>query len=107
MPAQEKYTKKGDDSGWLRVRLSDSARDGYLCEYTKVELIRETTERVFFRIADGNSDHVGKEASLRKDNADRLLSNIRPVGPATMEVRYTGEPAEETSPFKGRLKQQW
>jgi hypothetical protein len=107
MPTQVKYTKRGDDTGWLRVRLSSPARDVFLCEYTKVEISREEGGRVFFLIAEGNTDHVGKEASLRKQNADIFLKDTAPGGPATMEVSYTGAPAEEVSRFKGRLKQQW
>lgn len=107
MPAQDKYARRADDTGWLRVRLSRPGPDISLCEYTKVEILQEAAGRVFFRIADGNSGHVEDEASLKKDNAERFLSNIPPGGTATMEVRYTGEPAEEVSPFKGPLKQQW
>lgn len=107
MPVKVKYTKRGDDSGWLRVRLTRPEQDVFLCEYTKVEISREEGGRVFFSIAEGNTDYVGKEASLRKQNAEMFLNEIPPGGPATMEVKYAGEPAEETSPFKGRLKQQW
>jgi len=107
MPVQVKYTRRADDNGWLAVALSGSRQLGFLCEYTKVELIREVTGRIFFRIADGNSDHVGKEASLKKENADQFLSDGAPGAPAIVQVRYSGPAAEEVSPFKGRLKQQW
>ena len=102
-----KYTRRADDSGWLAVMLSATKQLGFLCEYTKVEMLKEEGGRVFFTVSDGNSDHVGKEASLKKENAVRFLSDVPPGGPATLQVRYTGAPVEEVSPFKGRLKQQW
>ena len=107
MPTQIKYTRRPDDSGWLGVLLSASSSLGFLCEYTKVEMLKETVDRAFFRIADGNSDHVGKEASLKKENADKFLADIPPSGPATLQVCYAGPPSEESSPFKGSLTQQW
>jgi hypothetical protein len=61
---------------------------------------------VFFRIADGNSAHVGKVASLRKQNATRYLSDAGPGGPASVRAKY-GARSEEVSPYKGRIDQQW
>jgi len=107
MNARVKYTRRPDDSGWLAVLLSMSRQLAYLCEYTRVETLREAAGRLFFRIADGNSDYVGKEGSLKKENADKFLSDIPPGGPATVQVRYAGLPVEEMSSFKGLLKQQW
>jgi len=72
-----------------------------------VEVVRELAGRVYFRVADGNSEHLGKEASLKKENADRFLSDTGPGGPASLRVHYVGTPTEEVSPFKGRLKQQF
>jgi hypothetical protein len=74
--ARVKYTRRADDTGWLAVLLYDTATLGFLCEFTAVEITKETAERTFFRIADGNSDHVGKVASLRKQNATQYLSDI-------------------------------
>ena len=79
---------------------------GFLCEYTKVEMLRETEGRAFFKVADGYS-FVGQEASLSKENANQFLSDVGPQDAAIIQVRYVGAPAEEISPFKGRLKQQW
>ena len=107
MPPKSKYTRRPDDSGWLGVLLSKSGQLGFLCEFTRVDIVRQTPERVFFNIADGNSDHVGKEASLKKENAEKYLSDVPPNGPATAQLTYSGVPVEENSPFKGKLTQQW
>jgi hypothetical protein len=107
MARRVKYTRRADDSGWLAVLLSASRQLGFLCEYTRVEIMNEIAGRLHFRISDGNSDHVGKEASLKKENADKFLVDGPPGGPASMQVQYNGAPTEEVSPFKGLLKQQW
>jgi hypothetical protein len=108
------YTRKAEDSGWLRVRFSSpqqtasgSSLDGFLCEYTKVETVRESGGRVFFKVADG-AQFVGAEASLSAANAKKYLSDVGPEqSAALLSVRYMGQPAEEDSRFKGPLKQQW
>jgi len=104
--AHLKYTRRPDDSGWLGVLLRDTGTLGFLCEYTAVELSHDTSERTFFRIADGNTAHVGKIASLKKQNAARYLSGAGPGGPAAVRVKY-GARSEEVSPYKGKLDQQW
>src|SRR5262245_36467844 len=104
--AQTKYTRRPDDSGWLMVLLSGKRAIVPLCEYTELTILRETSERVFFRIADGNSEYVGEEASLRKENATKFLSKVGPGGPASVRVKY-GVQSEEVSPFQGRRTQQW
>ncbi|AHG93504.1 hypothetical protein J421_5969 (plasmid) [Gemmatirosa kalamazoonensis] len=102
-----KYTRRADDTGWLRVTLNGSGQAAYLCEYTRVQLLRETGGRQYFTIADGNSEHVGKEASLTTANAATYLSDVGPMGPAIVQVSPFGAPIIENSPFKGPLKQQW
>lgn len=102
-----KYTRRADYSGWLTVQLTRTGQRVGLCEYTKVEIAREAQGRVYFKIADGNSEGVGQEASLHKENAQKYLSDVGPKGAAMVWVRYTGEPAWENSPFKGHLLQQW
>lgn len=62
---------------------------------------------MYFKIADGNSAHVGKEASLKADNAKKYLSDVGPQGPGIVQAQYKGAPSEEVSHFKGKLKQQW
>jgi len=102
-----KFTRRAENSGWLVVRLAATRQEIALCEYTKVELTRESAGIVYFKIVDGNSGFVGQEALLHKKNADLYLSDVGPRAPATVNVRYTGDPAWEVSPFKGRLLQQW
>jgi hypothetical protein len=101
------YVKLDDATdGWLKVALEDGSY-AFLCEYTKVTMVKTAGGRTFFRIADGCSESVGKVASLRDDNAARYLTNKGPtVSTETVQVKY-GELAEEISRFKGRLLQQW
>lgn len=111
---QTKYTRKAENPGWLRIRFaspqpssSGPTLDGFLCEYTKVEIIKELAGRVFFRVADG-ATFVGAQASLSAAHAEQFLSDVGPAqSPALLNVHYEGEPTEEVSPFKGPLKQQW
>lgn len=102
----DRYTRRAEASGWLSVRLTRSGQLASLCEYTKVSVTRETSERTFFTIADGFIA-VGEEASLAKANAAKYLSATGPSGAATLTVTYKGAPSYEDSPFKGRLLQQW
>jgi hypothetical protein len=101
-----KYTRCLDNTGWLRVRIVSPDSDGYLCEFTKVQLTREGAGRQFFKILDGWIS-VGKEASMSSAHARQLLSDVAPGGAAKVEVKYDGQPEWETSPFKGPLLQQW
>jgi hypothetical protein len=71
-----------------------------------VNVIRETDGRTYFTIADGFIA-VGEEASLTTANAARYLSTVGPGDAVVVVVTYAGAPAEEVSPFKGRLRQQW
>lgn len=105
--AATKFTRRAEPSGWLTVKLSSSYRPIALCEYTKVELTRQQGGLTYFNVADGNSDFVGQEAYLHDNNVALYLSDTGPRGAASVTVRYVGEPAWETSPFKGRLLQQW
>lgn len=89
------------------MKLTTTMIEIALCEFTKVELIREANGLVYFKIADGNSGYVGQEAFLHKRNADLYFSESGPGDSATVLVRYTGSPEWEVSPFKGRLLQQW
>ncbi len=102
----DKFTRRAEASGWLSVRLSRSGQLTSLCEYTRVNVGRETDGRTYFTIADGFIA-VGEEASLATANAAKYLSTVGPGGPVTVTVTYAGAPTEEVSPFKGRLKQQW
>lgn len=102
----DKFTRRADVSGWLSVRLSRTGQLTSLCEYTRVNVIRETDGRTYFAIADGFIA-VGQEASLTTANAAKYLSMVGPDGAVTVAVTYAGAPTEEVSRFKGKLKQQW
>lgn len=102
----ERYTRRAEASGWLSVRLTKSGQLTSLCEYTKVNVTRETPDRTFFTISDGYVS-VGEEASLSKANASKYFAVNGPGGAATLNVTYRGAPAYENSPFKGKLLQQW
>jgi hypothetical protein len=101
-----KYTRRAEQSGWLTVKLSESGLLTSLCEYTKVMIVRSHSNRTYFKILDG---HVspGKEASLSNTNAEFFLKDAGPEGAASITVEYDGSPSEETSNFKGKLRQQW
>jgi hypothetical protein len=102
----DRFTRRAEASGWLSVRLSKTGQLTSLCEYTRVNAIRETNGRTYFTIADG-SIAVGEEASLTMANAARYLSADGPGGAVAVVVTYAGAPAEEVSTFKGKLRQQW
>lgn len=99
------FTRRAQDSGWLRVRLANGD-DEFLPEYTAVDVIGEAAGRTRFIIADG-SISAGKEASVSTANAGRFLLAQGPGGAASMQATYRGAPAQEVSPFKGPLEQQW
>src|ERR1039457_1174894 len=101
-----KYTCRADQSGWLTVRLSRLSQQASLCEYTQVAILREDNGRTYFKILDGYVS-PGKEASLTNINAARYLNATGPAGAAFITVEYQGNPTEEVSKFKGKLKQQW
>jgi hypothetical protein len=102
----DKFTRRAEASGWLSVLLSRTRQLTSLCEYTRVNVTRDSNGRTYFTIADGFIS-VGEEASLTTANAGRLLSDVGPGDGVMVTVTYAGAPAEEVSPFKGRLKQQW
>ncbi len=101
-----KYTRRADQSGWLTVKLSKTGTLASLCEYTQVDVLRSVNYRTYFKIMDGYAS-PGEEASLADANAALYLSATGPTGSASLSVVYQGTPAEETSKFKGKLKQQW
>jgi hypothetical protein len=92
--------------GWLLIKLSPSQKDAFICEYTKVTMVKSEGGRTYFKVADGLSA-VGLTASLSDENARRLLLKTPPSQAiATVKVKY-GVRKEENSPFKGPLLQQW
>ncbi len=88
-----RYIRCRDDTGWLKIRLTAPMGDVSVCEHTKVEFTREVDGRRFFKIADGSSDYVGKEASLTAAHARQYLADSGPGSAAKVEVKYEGEPS--------------
>jgi hypothetical protein len=105
--ARVKSTRRADDTGWLAVLLRDTGSVGFLCEYTAVEIAKETADRTFFRIADGNSAHVGKFASLKKQNAAKYFSDQGPGGPASVRAKFGTRSTEVSPAYSDPLDQQW
>lgn len=102
----EKYTRRADSTGWLQVLLTEKNTKVALCEYTRVRVTGEKNGRVYFIIVDGAIE-AGKEASLKKENADKYLSPVGPSGAASLTVTYEEGTKQERSPFKGLLTQQF
>lgn len=100
-----RYTRRAEAAGWLSVRLA-SGQFTSLCEYTCVDVLRESQGRTYFTIVDGFIA-PGQEASLKTENAAKYLVSAGPGGGVHLTARYKGAPAEEVSPVKGRLRQQW
>src|SRR5580658_1615086 len=92
--SMDKFTRRAEASGWLSVSLSRTGQLVSLCEYTRVDVVRETGGRTYFTIAEGFIG-VGEEASLSTANAARYLSEVGPLGAATVTVAYSGAPTEE------------
>lgn len=102
----DKYTRRADSTGWLKVLLTETKQKIFLCEYTRVRVTGEKDNRTYFNIVDGTIA-VGKEASLTKPNAERFLNALGPSGAASLTVTYEDGITSETSAFKGPLRQQF
>ncbi|WP_233862697.1 hypothetical protein [Paraburkholderia adhaesiva] len=80
-------------SKWLTVLLSNEGAPGKpvsICEYTKTIIINSQNGYTFFKIADGNSEYVGKVACISDDNVDKyLLKNPPSAAKATLLVQYS------------------
>lgn len=79
-----RFVKSVDQSGWLRVKLEPTGKDGYLCEFTKVAISKEES-RVHFLIMEGT--YKGSTASLSKENADACLVNAKRGAGAKLVVK--------------------
>lgn len=77
---------KVPQSGWLLV-LNDNGEKISLCAYTKVMLLRQQTERTYFKVLDG--PHYGITASLKNENATIYLDKKAPTRKeAIVRVKY-------------------
>ncbi|CAB3759033.1 hypothetical protein [Paraburkholderia solisilvae] len=91
--------------GWLKIQPT-SSKEMYICEYTKVTMVKSEGGRTYFKVMDGWSA-VGLTASLSDANAREFLTKTPPSATIeTVKVKY-GPRNEEVSPFKGPLLQQW
>ncbi len=69
-----RYTKAIDSTGWLHVKLEPSGVAGFLPEFVKVQISKET-DRTFFLIREGR--YKGQMASLKKENAAKCLVDVK------------------------------
>ncbi|MDR0807380.1 MAG: hypothetical protein LBN41_11715 [Enterobacteriaceae bacterium] len=70
-----RYVKSIDTSGWLWVKLEPSKENVYLCEFTKVLLVKDESGRSYFSIMEG--PYAKKTASLSSVNAKKCLIQIK------------------------------
>ena len=70
------YVNKVDIHGWLRI-LTQSNKDAFLPEYTKVQILDIKNMRVYFKVLDGTNQ--GMLASLKEINAKEYLGRKAPV----------------------------
>lgn len=103
----QRWTRRSEPTGWLRVQLEPSRAPEFLCEYTRVDLVEEKGGRTYFKIVEGYRS-VGQTASMKTENAKRYLATRPPGGSATVSVKYVGEPiAAESKVRHQTLIQQW
>ena len=74
VPVKTRYTKGIDATGWLHVKLEPSGVAGFLPEYVKVQISKET-DRTFFLIREGR--YKGQMASLKTENAATCLVDAK------------------------------
>jgi hypothetical protein len=104
---ETRYVKLPEDThGWIDIIIEETRARISICEYTKVGMIKDEGDRTYFNILDG-SIALGKTASMKSSAAKKYLQKTPPTTSIeTIEVKY-GRMAEEDSPFKGHLRQQW
>ena len=74
VPVKTRYTKAADSTGWLHVKLEPSGTAGFLPEFVKVQISKET-DRTYFLIREGR--YKGQMASLKKENATKCLVDVK------------------------------
>jgi hypothetical protein len=99
-------TLSEDTHGWLKIQPTSEKEAAYICENTKVMVIKSSGGRTYFKVMDGWSA-VGVTASVSDVNAIEYLTKTPPSTIAeTMYIKY-GPRSKEVSTFKGPLLQQW
>jgi hypothetical protein len=102
-----RYVKLSEDThGWLKIQPTSSEEAVYICENTKVVVVKSSGGRTYFKVMDGWSA-VGITATMSDANANEYLTKTPPS--ATTEIVHVkyGLRSKEVSPFKGPLLQQW
>lgn len=84
VPVKTRYTKGIDTTGWLHVKLEPSGVAGFLPEYVKVQISKET-DRTFFLIREGR--YKGQMASLKTENAAKCLVHVKRGSGATLVAK--------------------
>lgn len=106
-----KYVRRADDKGWLGFRpmFSHEASFIYLCEYTKLVMVKASEKYAHFQVKDGNSGFIGKEVALSHRNVPLYLSDIGPEkNAATIRVKYANLEKGVRSEIKNfAFTQQW
>lgn len=106
-----KYVRRADDKGWLGFRpmFPHEASFVYLCEYTKLIMLKVSGRYTHFQIVDGNSGFLGKEVALSHPNVPLYLSDVGPEKvPATIRVKYAALEKDVRSEIKNfSFTQQW
>lgn len=98
-----KLDSEPDD--FLKVAF-ENGNATFLCEYTKVTLIKRERGRIYFKISDGWNSHVGQTAYLSEKNEHFLSKSGPTLNSEVVHVQYATR-SQEISPFKGKLDQQW
>lgn len=97
------YVNKVDIHGWLRV-LTQTNKDAFLPEYTKVQVIETKNVRTYFKVMDGLNK--GMHASLKDFNAKEHLGHTSPLQTgAIITVKY-GEFKDTVSIARNETRKQ-
>ena len=72
--------------GWVGALNSSKVRIP-LCEYTKIKLLDKRDGRIFFRLLDGNSGHVGEILSMKESGAIEHFFRGKRGGGITIKIQ--------------------
>jgi hypothetical protein len=96
-----------DPEGWLKVKL-ESGGYSFLHENTKLIILGEKKERVYYRVESDKLELIGKTISLAKENAVICTHKKGPIQKGViLKLKYDGTPVKTVSRFKGELLQQF
>ncbi|EJM7592375.1 hypothetical protein [Citrobacter freundii] len=93
--------------GWLKVKLEPSGF-AFLHENTKLIVLSEKNDRVYYRVESDKVELMGKIVSIAKNNAIICTHKTGPTQKSVvLKVKYDGAPVNTYSKFKGWLVQQF